>query len=166
MLTNEEADYLLKIDKSLYDPNQIIDLKNKKNRLNLISRQDSDCKFWMEITSNTKIILKTSVHHLETNSFVGLLRVDFKGRHQNPAEIKETLPENLKRYAGKWFEVDEPHLHIYVEGYKSLAWAIPLKDTDFEPTEISDMNDLTNLICNFAKRINLKTDLQIQQIIF
>lgn len=166
MLTNEEVEYLLKLDKSLYDPRQVIDLKEKKNRLILISPIDNDYKFWMEITSNTKINFKTSIHHLESESFVGLLRIDFKGRHQNPIEIKSTLPENLKKYAGKWFDLNEPHMHIFVEGYKPLVWAIPLSDTDFEPKEIKDVNDISDLICSFASRINLKSNLLIQQAIF
>ena len=61
MLTNEEAKYLLKLEKVLFDPNQVIDLRNKKNRLDLISHQDNDYKFWLEITSNSKIILKSII---------------------------------------------------------------------------------------------------------
>jgi len=165
MLTNDEAEYLLALDKSLSNPNQIIDLRNKKNRLELISHQDPDYNFWMEITSNQKLILKTSIHHLESNSFVGLLRVDFKGGHHNPIEIKNTLPNYLKPYADKWFDPTEPHMHIFVEGYKPLAWAIPLADTDFPTKDISDQSDLNNLIINFAKRINLSSTINIQQAI-
>lgn len=72
MLTNEEAEYLLNLNKSLSNPNQIIDLSNKKNRLDLFSHQDSEYNFWVEITSNQKIILKTSIHHLESNSYIRL----------------------------------------------------------------------------------------------
>ncbi|GAB3711606.1 DUF6978 family protein [Flavobacterium koreense] len=165
MLTNEEAKYLLKLEKVLFDPNQVIDLRNKKNRLDLISHQDNDYKFWLEITSNSKIILKTSIHHLESNSFIGLLRVDFNGRHQNPFGISETLPLYLRQYEGKFFNIDEPHLHVYVEGYKPLSWAVPIKETNFETTEINEISDLTNLIVNFAKEINLNSKLHIQQTI-
>lgn len=165
MLTNEEAKYLLELDKSLTDPNQIIDLGNKKNRLDLISHQDPDYSFWMEITSNQKIILKTSIHHLESNSFVGLLRIDFKGGHHNPTEIKNNLPNYLKPYTNKWFEPTEPHMHIFVEGYKPLAWAVPLADTDFPTKVIMNQSDLNDLIINFAKRINLSSVINIQQAI-
>ena len=79
MLTNEEAKYLLGLDKVLSDPNQIVDLGNKKNRLHLHSHEDSEYNFWIEITTNQKIILKTSIHHLESNSYIGLLRIDYKG---------------------------------------------------------------------------------------
>ncbi len=165
MITNEEAEYLLNLDKALSDPNQIIDLRNKKNRLDLFSHEDSEYNFWVEITSNQKIILKTSIHHLESNSFIGLLRIDFKGGHHNPAVIKNTLPEYLKSYADRWFEPTEPHMHVFVEGYKPLAWAIPLADTDFPIKEINDTSDLNYLITNFAKKINLNSQINIQQAI-
>lgn len=98
MLTNQEAKYLLELEKIPIDPRQTIDLKNKKNRIELISLQDSDYEFWVEISTNQKIILKTSIHHLESNSFIGLLRIDFKGGHHNPANIENTLPDMLKPY--------------------------------------------------------------------
>lgn len=165
MLTNQEAEYLLKLEKHLDDPNQEIDLRNKKNRLELISHQDRDYEFWVEITSNQKIILKTSIHHLESNSFIGLLRIDFKGSHMNPSDIKDTLPEIFKPYAGKWFDPTEAHMHIYVEGYKPLAWAIPLSETDFPIQDLKEQSDLTNLIFKFAEKINLKSRITLQQVI-
>lgn len=165
MLTNQEAKYLLELEKVLVDPTQKVDFRNKKNRLDLISHQDSDYNFWIEMTSNQKIILKTSIHHLESNSFVGLLRIDFKGGHHNPAETIPSLPEFLVKYADKWFEPTEPHMHIYVEGYKELAWAIPLTDTDFPVKEINDQSDLSDLISKFAIKVNLKSKLNVQQAI-
>ncbi|MFS4418606.1 DUF6978 family protein [Maribacter sp. 2307ULW6-5] len=111
-------------------------------------------------------MLKTSIHHLESNSFTNLLRIDYKGTHRNPEIIKETLPSYLKKYAGKWFNLDEHHMHVFVEGYKPLAWAIPLKDHDFPVKELNSTSDLSDLITNFAKLINLKSQINIQQAIF
>lgn len=164
-MTNHEAEYLMKLEKVLADPHQIIDLKDKKNRLELISHQDSERNFCVEITSNRKIILKTSIHHLESNTYVGLLRIDFKGTHRNPSGIKDTLPDYLKPYAGKWFEPNEHHMHVFVEGYKTLAWAIPLADIDFPIKEINDASDLSELITSFAGLINLTSQINIQQAI-
>jgi len=163
MLTNDEAKYLLGLEKLLFDSDQIIDLKNKKNRLKLYSPEDTYYNFWLEITSNSKIILKTSIHHLESNTFIGLLRVDFRGRHQNPTEITDALPEELKEFAGKLFGIDEPHMHIYVEGYKPLVWALPLKNTKLKESKIDELADLIDIIVNFAEEINLKSRLDIQQ---
>lgn len=95
MLTNEEAQQLLRLEKVLADPVSLIDLRNKKNRLELISHENTARKFLLEVTSNTKILLKTSIHHLETDTYVGLLRIDFRGRHKNPEEILTTLPPYL-----------------------------------------------------------------------
>jgi|SRR5690606_10549133 len=166
MLTNQEAKYLLELEKVLIDPNQIIDFKKKKNRLELFSPLDSDYEFWLEITTNQKIILKTSIHHLESNSFIGLLRIDYKGGHHNPSNVEPTLPDFLIPYADKWFNPNESHIHIYVEGYKNLAWAIPLADHNFPIKEITQVSDLTDLIFNFARIINLKSLINIQQAIF
>ena len=163
MLTNQEAEYLIRLDKRLSNPDQIIDLGNKTNILELISHEDSDYNFRLDITTNRKIILKTSVHHMESNSFIGLLRIDFKGVHHNPPEIFDTLLEFLKPYADKWFKPNEPHMHVFVEGYKPLVWAIPLKDTDFPTKDINEQSDLNDLIFNFAKRINLNSTINIQQ---
>lgn len=163
MFTNQEAKYLLELEKTLNKPDQVVDLKNKTNTLELISYQDTDYKFRLDITSNQKIILKTSIHHMESKSFVGLLRIDFKGGHHNPSAILESLPEFLKPYTDKWFEPSEPHIHFYVEGYKPLVWAVPLEDTDFPVKHITKQRDLIELITNFAERINLKSKINIQQ---
>ena len=165
MLTNQEAKYLLDLEKVLVDPNKVVDLSNKKTRLELISYQDPDHEFWVEITTNHKIILKTSIHHLESKSYVGLLRIDFRGGHHNPTTVLPTLPEFLVPYADKWFAPTESHIHIYVEGYRPLAWAIPLTDSDFPIKDINHPSDLSELIFNFARRINLKSLINIQQAI-
>lgn len=163
MLTNQEAKYLLGLDKNLLIPDQIVDLRRKSNTLELISYQDSDYSFRLDITSNQKIILKTSIHHMESKSFIGLMRIDFKGGHHNPPEINNSLPDFLKPYADKWFKPDEPHIHYYVEGYRPLAWAMPLADTDFPVKDIIHQADLNDLITNFADKINLKSKINIQQ---
>jgi hypothetical protein len=93
------------------------------------------------------------------------LRIDFRGGHHNPLNIEDTLPKFLHQYAAKWFDPTEPHMHIYVEGYKPLAWAIPLSETDFPFKEIKHQSDLSDLIFNFAKRIYLNSKLNIQQTI-
>lgn len=165
MLTNQEAKYLLELEKTLENPKQVVDLRNKSNTLELISHQDSDYKFRIDITTNHKIILKTSIHHMESQSFVGLMRIDFKGGHHNPPVILESLPEYLKPYADKWFEVTEPHIHFYVEGYKPLAWAMPLQDSDFPIKDIKHQSDINELITNFAEKVNLKSKIDIQQAI-
>lgn len=163
MLTNEESEYLLQLEKTLLNPNQVIDLSEKRHTVELISHQDTDYRFRIDILTNKKVLLKTSIHHMESNSFIGLLRIDFKGGHKNPDLISDTVPDKLKPFAGKWFEPDEPHMHIYVENYRPLVWAIPLKETNFPIKEIKEQADVSDLILNFGKRINIKSKIIIQQ---
>ena len=99
---------------------------------------------------------------MESNSHTGLLRIDFKGRHSNPVTANQNVPLELAKYAGKQFKIDEPHMHIYVEGYKTLAWAIPLSDTNFNTKEFKEQGDLSKIIYNFAKEINLTSKFEIQ----
>lgn len=87
MLTNDEVLYLLGLKKSLENNKKIL-VKNRKTRLELISPDDKNVKFWVELTRNEKILLKTSIHHLETNHHVGLLRIDYKGSHKNPEIVQ------------------------------------------------------------------------------
>ncbi len=165
MFTNEEAQALIGTKKVLENPFQIIDLAKEKNRLDLLAPDEPDYKFFIDITSNQRIQFKISIHHQEKYSNIGLVRVDYKGRHLNPEGIKDTLPEIFKQYAGAFFERTEPHIHFYVDGYKPLAWAIPLKDYDFDTQSVKSMEDFNNAICNFAKLINVETILNIQQAI-
>jgi len=165
MFTNEEALSLIETEKVLKDPTQIIDLAAYKNRIYLIAPNEPDYEFFLEVTSNQKIQFKISLHHQESYSNIGLVRLDFKGRHQNPAEANSSLPERFKPYIGKFFEKDEPHIHFYVEGYKPLAWAIPLADLDIEPQEVQNMTNFNDIIVNFSSIINVVSSLTIQQAI-
>lgn len=160
-LSNEEAEALLKLEKILETSGQVIDLNQKKNRLELIAKEDTSTKFWVEVTSNHIVILKTSIHHLEANTHIGLLRIDFRGTHQNPIEVIDTLPHYLYDYAGKFFSHVEPHVHLYVEGYKPLVWAMPLQDYDFQIKNLESKADVSSLIYNFAKKINISSNITI-----
>lgn len=152
MLTNEEAVYLLGLKKVLENDKDII-IESRKTRLNLVASEDKNWRFWVEMTRNDKIILKTSIHHLETNHYTGLLRVDYKGSHKNPDIITDKVPQEALPYAGAY--ITEPHIHIYVEGYKPLAWAIPLSDYDFEVKTLDNLHDANQLLVKFAEKINL-----------
>jgi len=163
MFTNEEAQNLIKSAKYLKDPTQQVDLALAKNRINLVAPSEPDYHFFLEITSNQKIQFKISLHHQESYSNIGLVRLDFKGRHQNPAQGNSNLPKRFKPYIGKFFEKDEPHIHFYVEGYKPLAWAIPLPDIDFKTQEVKNTLDFNDIIMNFSDIINVVSSLTIQQ---
>lgn len=99
MLSNDEAEYLLKLKKILENNGNII-IGNRKTRLVLIAPENKNIKFWVEITRNEKILLKTSIHHLETNHHTGLLRIDYKGSHKNPEIATNKVPQAVLPYLG------------------------------------------------------------------
>lgn len=156
MITQDQAEYLLKLPKRIIKGEDIpIDLKIEKNLFELYSPDDDEWKFSVQIFSNKKIIFRISVHHLEENSKEGLLRVDFKAGHRNPETVNSFVPDFLKPYTGKWFQ-NESHIHLFVESYKNLAWAIPLKDyEDFPVKGIESYSDFSDALICFSRKINL-----------
>lgn len=163
MLTNEETVYLLGLKKTLVNDNEII-IGSRKTRLDLVAFEDSNIKFWVELTRNEKILLKTSIHHLETKHYIGLLRIDYKGSHKNPEIVTDKVPEIVLPYKGAY--ITEPHIHVYVEGYKPLVWAIPLKDYDFEIKILDNLHDVNQLLIKFAEKINLEITQNIETRLF
>jgi len=128
---------------------RIVDLANVKTILNLYSENDDKLKFKLQITQSNKIQFKlTNHHHFNT---IGLLRLDYKGRHKNPENISENVPEFLHKYVGKRFDINEPHMHIYVEGY-DIKWAVPLDEYDFPVKMISSFSDIVDAVKDFQKK--------------
>jgi len=100
------------------------------------------------------------LHHKEEDASIGLLRVDFNGRHKNPEIENDKVPNDFKPYAGKWIE--ESHIHYFIEGYKPLSWAMPLTaDATFPVKNFTNQNQIGSIIQTFIKKINLQTQLTI-----
>ena len=126
----------------------------------MTSKEDEEFFFFLEIWQSTKKRIKLTLHFQEDDASIGLLRIDFEGPpHKNPEIINDHVPEIYKRYAGKWIE--NRHIHCFIEGYKPLAWAIPLIDDDFPIKEFTDQNLIAQILYAFGEKINLKTKLHI-----
>lgn len=165
MITQALAKYLLELPKEIIKGDTNIDLLAEKIRLNLVSPEDNDWEFLIEISNSKKKTFRISFHHQENNTNEGLLRIDYNSGHKNPEIVNEFVPEPLKKYAGYWFE-NEPHIHLFVESYKDLAWAIPIKDYEAIKTKnIQSSEDYTNAIYEFASQTNIITKFVIQQTI-
>lgn len=124
------------------------------------AEEEPDYLFLLEISRSAKNNLKITLHFQEDNSKIGLLRVDYSGKHKNPHEIKRSL---LDRFAAKWFDYREHHIHYYVESYNQLAWAIPSVDNDFPVKSVTNANDIFPATIAFARKINLKTEFENYQ---
>lgn len=164
MITQEDAKYLLKLPKVIAeDTDATVDLNQEKNRLNLYSPEDDEWKFILQINSNKKISFRISIHHQENNYKEGLFRVDFKSGHRNPEHLNAFVPDFVKPYAGVWFE-NESHVHLFVEGYRNLAWAVPLKNyDDFPVKEVDSHQDFLKAVRSFTGAINLISEFAIQK---
>lgn len=128
MLTNDEAMNLIHLSKKVLEGKKTVDriplplaLSNGDARYQLHTEEEPDYLFLLEINRSAKNNLKITLHFQEDNSKIGLLRVDYSGKHKNPHEIKSSLPYRFRLYVGKWFDYHEHHIHYYVEGYNQLA---------------------------------------------
>ena len=163
MFSTELATKLIDLPKKI-DGDAIVNLSAEKSRLILINDDEPDYEFLFEISSNKKITFKITFHTQEDNTKEGLIRIDYKGGHKNPETVNDFVPDFVKPYLGYFFQ-NESHIHIYVEGYKDLAWAVPLKDYDFPVLDINNTDDFRDAIFAFAKRINIITPITIQNAI-
>ena len=164
-LTNEQAQHLIDIDKWILvndSPANTITINQEfpmRLRFELVSK-DEEYQFLWSVTQSKKDTLRMSFHCQEDESELGILRVDYNAGHQNPAEVLDTLPDKFIPYVGKLFGNKESHVHYHVDGYKTLAWAMPLTGVEqINVKEIAETNSDTikGAIEEFARLINIKT---------
>ncbi len=174
IISNEQAEYLLGLSKRIVEREQLLDnitICQKfpfSKRYELVSEQDDEFTFLWEFQQSQKNTVRLSFHAQENNSKIGLLRVDYNSGHQNPVQVSKLVPEKFHPYAGKRFTNKEHHIHYHVEGYKSLAWAIPLTDDGFPIKELPDVgfnNTFADVIKSFAKVLNVKTVININTLL-
>ncbi len=174
-ITNEQAEYLLKLPKKVVRNEELLDklVINQKfplsERFELVSEKDDEFTFLWEIQQSKKNSIKVSFHHQENDSKTGLLRVDYNSGHKNPEFISEYVPEKFHPFAGKEISPDEHHIHYHVQGYHSLAWAIPLSIDDFEIKDLNkgvDFNStLASILKLFAKTVNIETEIIFNELL-
>ena len=126
----------------------------------LASPENTRYVFFYEVDQSAKNVFKFSLHLMDNETKIGLLRVDFNGGHQNPSDITYNLPEELHQFAGKHFSHNESHMHHFVEGYKSLAWAIPIEG-NFPVQSIASSDDVLQAFHAFNAMITLGTHFTI-----
>lgn len=168
-MTSELAEYLIGLDKYISENGEILetyllDIQFPMSfRLTLTATDDLDQNLLIDIKESEKKALKISLHHQDNSTQNGILRIDYNSRHFNPAEVTPTLPAIFRPYAGQWLDSYPGHIHYVVDGYKPLAWAIPLEDDAFPVKELNDREDYTRTLSAFFKKINLKTTITYNQ---
>lgn len=160
-MTYEESQELIKCKKYIKftDDSKEYNLDHTylDKTIDLESPDFSGFFFKLSIKNSKKSTLKLSLHVFRNKDKMGLCRVDFFGTHKNPTEINEKVPEILQKYKAKWFDYSEHHIHFQVDGYNSLAWAMPLIDfEDLKYEDIGSREDFYGFIINFCKFINIQ----------
>jgi hypothetical protein len=168
-ITNEQADYLLKLPKKIIKDDKPVDKLELEQtypfnaRFELVSKEDDEFTFLWVIRQSKKSSIRVSLHYQENGSQIGLMRVDYNGGHINPVVINEFVPEKFRPYAAKEFKNNDHHIHYHVQGYKSLAWAIPLTEDDFKIKELKEGTEFNftfvDIIKEFAKTVNIETEI-------
>ena len=174
-ISNEQAEYLLQLPKKIVENENLLDniTINQgfpfSKRYELVSEQDDEFTFLWEFKQSKKNKIRVSVHAQDNDSKIGLIRVDYNSGHQNPVETTEFVPEKFHPYVGKHFTNDEHHVHYHVQGYKSLAWAIPLTDDEFQIKELNASEDFNSTFLNvielFAQTLNIETTININSLL-
>lgn len=142
----------------------LLDIQFPMNiKLTLYTPEDLDQNLLVDIKESEKKSLKVSLHHQDNNTQYGLLRIDYNGRHFNPVEILPTLDDKFKPFAGQWLDEYVGHIHYIVNGYKPLAWAIPLEYDEFPVKELNNRADYEKTLNAFFQKINLKTNISYNQ---
>lgn len=164
-MTVELADYLINLDKYIVQngnlqDNFLLDINYPMSfRLMLSAADDLDQNLMIDVWESEKKALKISLHHQDDNTQYGILRVDYNSRHLNPVDITAFVPEIFHPYAGLWLDDYAGHIHYVVDGYRPLAWAIPLDDDKFPIKELNGRDDYAKTLQAFFKKINLKTEI-------
>ena len=166
-MTNEQAEELIGLKKTIIQngieqESVTIEQTFPMNlRFELISKEDDEYSFLWDITQSSKDSLRISLHFQDDDSKIGLFRVDYNGGHQNPVVGNESLPVIFKPYIGKY--LNESHVHYHVEGYKTLAWALPISETNVKIKEVDNNRNqqIMDAILDFANLINIETNITI-----
>ncbi|MFI4910976.1 MAG: DUF6978 family protein [Sedimentisphaeraceae bacterium JB056] len=163
----QTATNLINLDKHVIEKGKIIDTKIIKLespirlRLDLVSSDDSEQVFIVDIKESEKKALKISLHHLDDITKHGLLRIDYHQRHKNPEVVLESVPEKFKPYAGIYLDKKPGHIHYVVDGYKQLVWAIPLDKDNFRIKDISRQHGIIPVLKSFFDIINVRTNIDL-----
>lgn len=159
----ELANYLLGLDKYVvYNGDTVdsflLDIQFPMDiRLTLSAPDDLDQNLLINIKESEKKSLKISLHHQDNSTQNGVLRVDYNGRHFNPVDVLDSVPDIFKPFAGQWLDDYAGHIHYVVDGYAPLKWAIPLELDEFPIKALNGREDYSRTLTAFFQKINLKT---------
>jgi len=162
-MTVKLADYLIGLDKYVIEEGKRKESFSMNTsfpmdiRLTLSAPEDLDQNLMVNIKESMRKSLKISFHHQDDGTKNGLLRVDYGSRHLNPFDVTASVPDMFRPFAGLWLDGYPGHIHYVVDGYKPLAWALPLEFDGFPVKGLTERVDYMHTLDAFFDKINLKT---------
>jgi hypothetical protein len=172
MLEYDKVKYLISLPKKVKMNNIVQEIIHMDQNVPfhvsymLVSEQEVGYIFLYDIKQGKKNHFKLSLYLMDNDTRLGLVRIDYSGQHNsNPVEINEYVPVEFELYAGKFFKYGEPHIHYYIEGYKPMAWAIPLSCIDFRIQQIKSHADVISAFNAFNELISLNTKFMINTVL-
>lgn len=157
VLSAAECLDLIKAPKIITSPTAQINLAGRSERLYLALTSDPDQTFFVDITRSKKVRLKLSLHFQQVALNMPIVRLDFHSRHKNPSDIRPSLPFRFHPHADRLFSEHDPHIHLPVDDYKPLVWALPADDEPIFSKLISSPEDLVDAVRSFLDYIKVET---------
>ncbi len=171
IISQEEAEQLLHMEKRIIVNDTLQDTYYLRTSTDFFARfpmrsLDGNNLFLMQISQSPYKQIKIDFHFQENCQYIGLLRVDYHSIHKNPETINEHVPSIAQRYCGHFIE--DSHIHFYVEGYRRLAWAIPLTVSSFpiKDIQMEEPSSLFSALRAFSTYIGLTTRIQTEGRLF
>lgn len=172
-LTFEEALRLIHLPKWVIDESgnkvQKLTLDQKfpmQTRFSLMSDDDIIREYLVDVKQSDKMGIRLNFQLMDNLNW-GLARLDYNNNHMNPEEITDKVPELFHSHVGEFFN-QKSHLHYHVEGFKPLAWALPLEETEIETKEVSIptmQTDFIKAFNSFMAYLNVQTETTINPLV-
>ncbi|MBI5695720.1 MAG: hypothetical protein HZC51_08285 [Nitrospirae bacterium] len=146
MLSQDEADFLLALNKKAQNDNDVFDFPNLGASLVFpVVSLDERESFLVDV-NRSRMILSKCTFMGRYHSNIVLARLDISGPpHTNPNVAQP--PADFSGFNGH--QIPCPHLHLFVEGYDD-KWAMPAPADTFNNTD-----NLHNTLDNFLSFFNV-----------
>ena len=151
VLTDSEALELLYMPKLTADHD--VRYITQRFEVDLVSHDKKEI-FTFDFSNSTKNMTLKYKNQIRCKKDIPLLRLDVGSSwHENPKKHVACDPKDPfytvhDSCVGKMFEVGEPHIHYFREGYGD-AWAYPV------PPEFDDLDDVKKTVNQFLDKCNV-----------
>ena len=135
-------------------------------RLHFVSDDDIVRKYLVDVKQSEKMGIRLNFQLMDSSNW-GLARLDYNNNHKNPDELTDKVPVMFHKHVSEYFN-KKSHLHYHVEDFPSLAWALPLEETEIKQKVVENttmLNDFIAAFYSFMSYLNIQTKITINPMI-